>query len=44
MMVSPNVNKLSLDICQMQPITPIVLIDEKPFEQIRNVYMKVLNN
>jgi hypothetical protein len=43
-MVFPNVNKLSPDICQMQPIAPIVLIDEKPSKQMCNVYLKVLNN
>jgi hypothetical protein len=30
LMVSPDVDKLFPKIGQMQPITPIVLIDEKP--------------
>lgn len=41
-MMFPDVNKLSPEICQMQPITLTIFIDEKPLEQIHNVYPKVL--
>jgi hypothetical protein len=44
LMVFPTVNKLSLDIGQMQPITLTILIDEKSPEHIHNVYQKVLKN
>ncbi len=32
LMVSLDVDKLSPKICQMQPITPTVLTNQKPFE------------